>query len=413
MDFKPRAQMNSLVKCVGFPSTQLSAAQIQKVNAFIASQPEGAVLQVELFPNLDTTNDESHPSGMSVLFNPSATVDATLVSDNLFQTMAVSKVYAENVSDATFKGMESELLNAVKQFPADAISGKVHNKETNQELKPWSPELGGTGSFVGVYSRINEDHRSKDYFISGRAAAPLYTRDVKQSLAALKEPITYQQLLSDDHWAKLLGAAKLSAKRNLCRSMINVAETCGVEIRRQDDIWNGIAHVNADAAVPEMATPEWIQVTNDIYSTTFENKPAVAFSYGVVPIHSCYHADDNQFFVVSNPYDGISSFNLSRHQDMHGLSGLPADTGRAVAAESISTQIGDYKDRMHGIVWEKGAATSLVGDAHHIDLHPAAFRPIDAQFKGAMKTMGWNPEHHVQKLVCVMAKIYNPELRRQ
>jgi len=49
---------------------------------------------------------------------------------------------------------------------------------------------------------------------------------------------------------------------------------------------------------------------------------------------------------------------------------------------------------------------------HHVDLHKEAFRKVNLK---AMRKMGWNPDEDFQmeRMVCVLAKIYNPEMRRE
>ena len=411
-----KRKMNPLVSCVGIRESDLTADQVSKVNAFVAAQPPGDLLQVQLFPNFDATSEENNPSGMVAIFSGDAIADPTVLGDDLFQTTAVSKIipqYNQKIDDEYFSGMKQEVLEAVTQFPAEPISGRVHNRHTNKEIKAWSPELGGDASFVGIYSKLRADHRSKDYFVVGRGTAPLYVSDVKKAIGSAVEKPTYLQLLNDDKWCDFVGAAQEASRRNVFRGMLNVAESCGVEIMRTDDVTNGASHVNADLAPPEMAVPEWVQPTNTIRNVTFQHKPAVAISYGVVPIENCYQLDQSHFFVVANPYDGISLFDMTRTEDMKRMIGLPADTGRSLAPETISTNASEYKDRLQGIVWEHSSESALVGAEHHVDLHPSAFRPVEGEFQQSMRGMGWNPEHHVQRLVCVLAKIYNPDMRRQ
>lgn len=399
--------MNPLIECVGYTP---SAEELKKVEAFIRSQPEGDILKVQLFSNFDATSEENLPSGMNVLFRPEAKVDASILSDNLFQTLAVAKILTpEALKDEHFSS--AAMMEAVCQFPEDPISGKVHNRQTNQEIRAWSPELGGPGSFAGVYSMLRDDHRTKDYFIAARGTAPLYVQDVKKNIASKgADGPTYAQLLGEAEWCNFLGAAQEAARRNVCRTMLNVAEACGVEIMRSDDVFNGAPYQNLELAYPELSVPEWIQPTHSIRAVRGK-VPAVALSYGVVPMEDCLRLEDNHFFVVANPYDGISVFDLSRHEDMMHHSALPADTGRAVLPESVSTAIQDYANRKQGMVWEESSGT-LVGAEYHVDLHPSAFRSVDKNFKQAMRKMGWNPEDHVRRMVCVAAKIYNPEMRR-
>jgi hypothetical protein len=43
-------------------------------------------------------------------------------------------------------------------------------------------------------------------------------------------------------------------------------------------------------------------------------------------------------------------------------------------------------------------------------LHQDAFRPLGKEFKFAMREMGWNPEHHVDRLIPIAIKIASPSL---
>lgn len=411
--------MNPLIHCVGFDASNLTSDQLTKIETFIQAHPEGDLQQVQLFPNFDATSDENIPTGMVVIHSPNAKVDPSSLGDALFQTLAVSKVVpqpGQTINDQYFEDKQAELMDAVEQFPAQPISGRVQNRLEHREIEAWSPELGGQDSFVGIYSKLRDDHRTKDYFVVGRGTAPLFVSDLKRAIGSAiskKQGPTYADLLEREEWSDLMGAAESAASRNICRSMLNAAEACGVEIMRADDLFNGAPVVDPNLASPELAVPEWIQPTHTVRKITFQGQPAVAVSYGVVPIENCYQLEDQHFFVVANPYDGISLFDMTRREDMQQMIGLPADTGRTTALENISTNTSDYTNRMHGIIWEKSDNPQFVGANYHVDLHPSAFRNVDKPFKRSLAKMGWNPEDHESRLICVLAKIYNPDKRRQ
>lgn len=409
-----------LPTCIGFDEKSLTDNQRVKISAFIASQKPGDLLELQLYPNLDTTSDENIPTGMRAVFASNAPVDPTIIGDNMFQHMAVSKIIVQpgqTINDEFFKGREADVRDAVEQFPADPVSGKICTQQTNQEIKVWAPELGGPGSFVGIYSKLKDDHRSKDYYIAGRGTVPLFVQDLKRSIAAAAsgdKQVTYRDLTTNDKWRSQIHTGDRLAQRNLFRSMANVAEVCGVEIHRTPDLSNAAPSINSNMALPEQAVPEWIQPTHSIELTTFKGQPAVALNYGVVPMEKCLATDDSHFFVVANPYDGIAIFNLTNVSQLMSVNGVPADTGRRMLPEQVSVKETDYTHRIQGIVWEISpkSKSKLVGAAHHVDLHASAFNPVGKEFKHSMRTMGWNPEEHVEKLVCVVAKIYNPELNR-
>jgi len=408
--------MDKRVVCIGFDANTLSQDQQDKVNILVKAQPD--VLRVELYPNFDATSDERMPSGMVILVDPRSKVDPTMLSDEMFQTFSVSKVIpfeGQKLEDSTFNEMGEEINDAVKQFPDKPISGLVHNRHDNRELAAWGPELGGNGSFVGVYSQLREDQRNKDYFIVARGTAPLYVRDMKNKINAAKNTPTYGDLLDSKEWVSFMSAAEGASTRNVHRNIANVAEACGVQVWRSDDILNGAPHMDMNLSYPEKAQPEWEQPTHAIRMTQFERKPAVMLTYGVVPIDACFSMENDKFFVVANPFDGISAFTLTNRSDMEKLNGLPADTGRAKVPENVSTNVSEYASRIQGMVWEHKEETALVGAMHHVDLHKEAFRKVDKPFRKAMKSMGWNPDEDFQmeRMVCVLAKIYNPQMRRQ
>ena len=397
------SRFDTLVETVGFPKSQLTPDQISKINAYIEAQPEGALLGLKLFPNFDATSDELLPSGMLAMFNPGAKVDPTVIGDNMFQLLAVSKVYGDpkQLTDEYFNSKLGAIKTAVDQVPEQRISGAIRNNKS-KELDVWAPELGGPGSFVGVYSKLRDDYRTKDYYIAARGSIPAYVQDLKQSIAGSANPPLYRDLVSADEWKRQIGYGVHAARRNLFRGIANVAEAAGVQIVRTDDM--SAVLPNANCAPPEMAVPEWEQTTNAIKSVTYNGKPAVAISYGVVASNECLRLENRQFFVVGNAYDGISIFNLSDHTKIENALALPVDTGRNKAPETISaSDISQYKGRLEGVVWE---GTGKV----HADLHPEAFKPINAAFRETMKQSGWNPEDHVERLIPTAIKIWDHTL---
>ncbi len=343
---------------------------------------------------------------MVAIFAPNATVDSTVVGDNMFQLMAVSKIAPfDGAKDEFFESRMSALKNAIDQFSPTPVSSKVRNRKTNKEVDVWAPELGGSGSFVGIYSKLQEDHRTKDYFVAARATVPLIVQDLKREIQAEKP--TYIDLVTGEEWSRKIQYGINVARRNVFRSIANAAEACNVQVTRMDDIFAKLK--DASHAPPEMAVPEWEQTTHAILPIAHMGKPAVMFTYGVVPSSECLLLKDQHFFVASNPFDGITLFNLTRHEQIESSGGIPADTGRKIAPEKLSKNANAFVGRTHGIVWD-GSSKSK---AEHADLHIDAFKPVGAEFKEAMKGMGWSPEDHVGKLVRVAVKIYNPELKRK
>ena len=70
-----------------FGDFPLNKDQETKLNALLKSCPD--MLGIQYFSNLDTSSGEEVPSGIAMYFSPDALVDATLISDNMFQVFAV------------------------------------------------------------------------------------------------------------------------------------------------------------------------------------------------------------------------------------------------------------------------------------------------------------------------------------
>lgn len=392
------------IECVGFKPT---SKQLEKVNAIIESQTPGDLLAVRLFPNLDVTNEEEMPSGMQLVFSTAAKVDPTLISSSLFQTFAVSKVHSsEPLKDEYFAN--KSLKEAVDQFPAQPLQADCRSLKTNVEKQAWAPELGGPGSFVGVYSKAKDgDFRNKDYYIAARGTVPLLVKDLKQRIASQPEGVTFRNLTTKDDWRNLMQYSQQAARRNVFRTIANAAEACALRIVPVDD--NAAFLADPNHAPPEMAVPDWEQSTYSIRPGVYKNKPAVFVNYGVVPSEDCLLLKDKLFFVVANPYDGVAAFKVTDHNKIQAANGLPSDTGRKMAYEEVPRNEQAYKGRMQGVAWD----TPNSGESSiHADLHPESHQTIGTEFKQAMQQMGWNATEHVEKLVPLPLKIYNPELKR-
>jgi hypothetical protein len=403
---------------MGFPASRLTADQVSKINAVVASQqPADDLIAVRIFPNLDTTSEEENPSGMQLVFKPEAKVDATLIGDNLFQVVAVSRIHSDKpLKDEYFMKHSDALAGAVDQFPSKPISADIRSLKTNEEKAVWAPELGGPGSFVGVYSKAKDgDHRNKDFFIVARGTVPLLVKDLKQRIGASAASgggaggVTFRDLLYNEEWRKLMQYNQQAARRNVFRTIANAAEACQVSVERVDDVAAHLADPNH--APPEMADPEWEQSTHSIRAGVYNNKPVALVSYGIVPSEDCLLLKDQLFFVVANPYDGVAMFKLSEHSSVQAALGLPADTGRRLPYDKVPRNEQAYKGRMEGVSWDVNKQTT-VASSIHVDLHPLAHNAIDAQFKQSFAQMGWNATDHIEKLVPLPLKIYNYEMKR-
>jgi hypothetical protein len=395
------------MECVGFAESALSAEQKARAQAFVASQAEGDLLTLRLYPNVDFTNDESVGSGMMAIFNPSATVDASILSDSLFQIMSVIAIPSCNgpakLNDQYFASCAKSVLEAVDQFPVQPPRMEVRVAKNNAEREVWAPELGGQGSFAGVFSKIDaENHRLKNYYVAARGTVPLIATDIRRRIAAEKP--TYREMLNQPEWAKLIGYGTTTARRNIQRTMHNVAEACAVEIVQKDDLWPALK--NPNHAPPVMTEPDWEQQTYAIREITYQGKPAVALCYGVVPAADCLNAQEKRFFVVSSPYDGIAMYELNNFAAVNAAIALPADTGRMRAVSELVGKKFDVASRTDGLVWEGDAKMA------HPDLHPEAYKPMGAAFKEVMTSYGWAERDVIERLIPVAVKVWNDSLVR-
>ena len=389
-----------VIEWVGIEPDSLNAQQHTKLEAFVRHAGPN-LLGLRIFPNFDALSNEM-PSGMMAIYNMNARVDASMLSDDLFQVMAVKQVAAPVQSaaeaDVYFAKQLTRIETAVAQTP---VAGEVIRETTrvptnNEDSHPWAPQLGGRGAFAGVYSCARDgDTRNKDYYFVVRAGIPEYVADLKKDLS-IKKP-AFRDLLHGDPWNKRIHFARNAASRNASRILANLGEACFVSVLRMEDL--DAKRAGPDCAKPEIAIPDWEHVTHSIEAIDWKGQPAVAVSYGVVPSHTCLI--DKDFFVVANPYDGISRFPLTNMNDLQSSLGLPIDTGRKMtAAQLVGAPIPE--SRLHGVTWE--------GTGQHPDLHQDAFRPLGKEFKSAMRQMGWNPEHHPERLLPIAIKIGAPEV---
>lgn len=392
------------VVCVGFD--KLSPDQQAKIDMLVKSAGP-ALIEVHCFNNLDVSDMDDVPSGIAMFFDPNAKVDSTLISDNMFQMLAASRVLggpdeSMPLKDEYFRGCAAAIGECVHQHPELPVSGSIRHPVTVLDKSAWAPELGGPGSFVGAYYQPRENLRDKDYYIVARSTVPLVVRDLKTAIR--EEQPTYRDLMFGDRWKPVVRNALYTSRRNVHRSIANAAEACNVSVMRMDDI--GAKLENIDHAPPESAVPDWEQNTYSMSAATLRGRVVTAMYNGVIPQNECQLMAKDKFFVVSNPYDGIHVFPLS---GPISASAIPADTGRSVTAVDITVAHVQraIADRSDGVVWEKKTE-----HPHHVDLAPNAFRPISQAFKSQMKNCGWDAERHMSAMIPLAIKIFNPELKR-
>jgi len=404
-------QLNDLIRCIGFDASTLYPEQRKRLNAFVAGHKPGTLMELHVYPNVDTTAEESVPTGMVAHYTPEATVDAGALSDSLFEHLNVVMLTpsetgpASKFDDEFFSRNARNLPEGVQQFSDAPLEGSMRRVETNKDDRAWEAELGGKNSFVGAYWRYRDDSmRNKDYYLVARSTVPQVVKDYK--LAAAQTKPTYQDLVSHPEWIRRTGFGINGAERNTNRLLAAAAETFGVQVLRVNDEFSHLESANHDPV--EMAVPDWSQKTHSIRQGTLNGRPAIALSYGVVPANECATGTggtDDQFYVVANPYDGMYAFPISNIAHLRAAGGLPVDTGRTVPVERIPVDDATpYRGRTDGVVWE--------GNNNNADMHPDAFRKVDAAFKASMKNMGWNAEHQAGRMIPVGVMISNAQLIR-
>lgn len=390
----------SKIKCIGFSAEKLTEEQKEKLDTLEKSTPE--VLAIHVFPNLDVSSENDIPSGIVMFLSPDAKVDATILSDNLFQVTAVAKILKGPhslegaLTDEHFVKKVGALDTAVKQHPTSPLSGEVRHPTTNKDKQPWTPELGGEGSFVGAYYELAENHRDKQYYLVARGTAPLVVQHLKEMINE-KQP-TYGELLNGDEYRGIMKNSEYTSKRNVMRNLVNAAEAFEVSIRRINDI--GAKLMAPGHSQPERAEPEWSFKTCSIRSTMYDNKEAVAMYYGVVPSEDLRALHKDKFFVISNPSENIHTVQLTKESDMYAV---PCNTGRAGGSGK-----GKVVPLAESITWESQGKKS-----DHPDIKVDSFNKLTPLMRNTLKRSGWEAENPAGVLVRVAVKLHNDSLKRK
>jgi hypothetical protein len=321
-------------------------AQEAKINAFVQSQPKDALLELRVYPNFSASVEDDLPTGMAAIFSPDAKVDPSIISDSLFQVFAVNKVRGTH-TDAHFESRAEDVNATIADLnKADSVNLSARKTKNNKDVEVWHASI-GPGAFLKVFSKIHDNHKTKDYFIAGRATVGQAVQDVKDMV--LQKKPTFRQLLRSDEWTNVLHWTSNASRRNLCRAMVQLAEACEVAINRMPDVHAKPAH--ADAAVPEMAIPDWEHTTHNLVETAYNGKPAVMLTYGVVPSQECARAEEQKHFLVAADAREIPIYRMTKHQLVMASVAVPADM---------------------------------------------------PENRKSLKHFGWNPKHHSEKLVVVL-----------
>lgn len=331
----------------GCSAASLSAAQQRDLRTLVESAPD--MLALHVHPTIEVQNDQTN--GVVMYFPLGAPVDATLISDRLWESLALSRVRAKgglrgaDPDDAHFVGKPI----VIEREPpvAERAADSMRDTQLNADVRPWRAELGGPGAFAGAfYVPVAEDHRQKHYYLAARGTVPQLVHDLKQAIA--REAPTYKDLLAPQGaWAKRMHYGAYVANRNVQRNLVSVAAACQVSIKRMDDV--GSALLSPDHAPPERAIPDFQQTTHSIVQVMYEGKPAAALFCGVVLPNM--QAGVYAAYVAAEPAHGIYAFPMAAGVNSPLPSSLPSSHKNANSV------------------------------------------------KPALKAAGWNPEQHVALMV--------------
>lgn len=357
------------------------------------------LIGIDVYPNVDMTDEDNIPNGIVLYMEPSAKVDPTLIHDSLFHTLAISKVqkgpFQANgkMDDAVFSSNKKVLSNSVPQFAASPARAEIR-QENMKETAPWNSELGGQGSFLGTYYKLADNHRDKDYYIAASGTVPLVVQDLKGEIRRTPD-LTYRQLMSDPEWNTKLRNGQYWANRNVCRNIAEAAHNVQVAVARIPDL--GARLPTPDHAHPTRAQPEFAQVSHTIRDATWNRKPVVAIYSGVTPRQQ---NSNKHVFVAENPYDGIAMFPLTSAKS-EAVQGFAADSGRRAGTANAKVDA----TRTNVCDWQ--------GGGQHPDMPSDAWHSAHSDhIKDTLKASGWNPEDSVHRLVPIYVKLYNPALER-
>jgi hypothetical protein len=354
------------INCVGFSSKDLSKEQKDAINRIFASQKDKGLVGMEIFKNFHVQNDI--PTGLRLHYKSSAKIDASVLPDNLFERVAAVKVLNAPVTTD-----QNVLLSVAPQDPPVKLrlTEDVRHPRKNTDTRHWVNELGGIGSFVGLFNHIDPlDPRKTEHVLLARSAPVQYTKDLKSKIR--KNPnMTYNDLFND---SLQLTAGENFAERNINRNLLQAAQALGTSIPFVSDV-----HSSAPVRV-ELAVPDWSVSTCSLVRNTMND--TVTLNYGVIPAQSV----QSEAFIIGSPYDGVYVFPLKLRQNTREAGGVPVDTGMAkTQAPPMISQC---------IVSENAVAQ-----------HMSA--PIDNDFKEAMKQYGWKAEDTMTRMLPVAVKVWS------
>lgn len=143
------------VHCVGFSKETLSERQRSVLTALVTGCAP-ALLGIAVHPNFDCVDvNNAMPHGVVLYMDPAAPVDATLLSDSLFQVTACARVvagpYNGTLDDRHVAERLADINAAVPQHPAGAPDGTLTSAQF-AEARPWTAEIGARAQRAHMFA---------------------------------------------------------------------------------------------------------------------------------------------------------------------------------------------------------------------------------------------------------------------
>ena len=383
---------NGKIAYVGTTEASLTETQRKTLERLVKNAPD--MLGLECYSNVDCAGRDV-PSGIAMYFPPDAHVDPGLVGNDMFRVTCVTPVAGVCTDEQFANGLE-RLSSVIDQHPEDGADADVRHPEHTQDVKHWTPELGGDGSFVGAYFSFQPDHRTKDYYLVANTSIPRYATQLRDELKRTPG-VTYGDLVDPSTtWQSRVRHGNSLALRNAERSLAVAANAFNAHVAHQTDLPSYTEH--PDHAKPMRAISAWAQPSASIVRTTYRGQPAVGLVYGLVNARNASSAVGKKVFVATGPYEGLHAFKL---ETTGRAAWIPANTGRnALAASSTTT---DLSKRATSFVWDSKSSQRV---PFHPDLTHDAHHTITPALAAHLKTAGWNAEVQASVLVPLATKLY-------
>lgn len=371
-------------------SQPLNPSQQLVINSILKNYEEGqGINRIEGLHTVDFSNiDEDIPSGI-VMEHP---IEAEMHVDSLplhsFSFMVICPVIdTENKwTDDHYTSRLSEIQKAIPQYCDAPVSLKTRDCNDGGDQMCWKAELGeDEQSFAGIFKCVRG--RETNYYVCAQAGASVACKELRQKLATLESPITFEQLLDDPDYKY----CQYVGLRNAERLAYNVARACQVPISHVEDV--GAYKEYEYSAYPYRAVPSATQKISSI--CRLQSGRTVGIFNRVTPIGKAH----TTHYVYEGPYHGIAMFNMKGNAK--GL-GLPAHSGKYDSPKPVRNP----KQRAEGLICES------IHPADHPDVINQTFCKIDNEtFKEQMNALGWKTET-IHNLVPVAVKIWDPTIKR-